>query len=164
MEEAATEDRAATRREYHRRYYETNKAKIKARSRQWYRDNTERWKAYVAAWNAAHPERVAEYARRTLERYPDRHRHKGRRYKYGITAAEYSALLEVQGGACAICRQPEREVRSGRVLDLSVDHDHLTGAVRGLLCKDCNTALGRMRDNPERLEAAAAYLRAHQPV
>lgn len=152
-------DPAPARREYHRQYYEANKAKIKARSRQWYRDNTERWKAYVTAWNAAHPELVAEYARRTNERHPDARRHQQRRRKYGITESDYAALLEAQGGVCAICRRAEREVRSARALALSVDHDHATGTIRGLLCKDCNTALGRMADDPARLEAAVRYLR-----
>lgn len=51
---------------------------------------------------------------------------------YGITAAEYDALLKRQGGKCAICRATPRSIR------LAVDHDHKSGAVRGLLCSRCN--------------------------
>ena len=51
---------------------------------------------------------------------------------YGITAEEYDALLERQGGRCAICRARPRSIR------LAVDHDHKSGAVRGLLCSRCN--------------------------
>lgn len=71
---------------------------------------------------------------------------------YGITDAEYDAMLESQGGRCAIC------CRSRRGRRLAVDHCHATGAVRGLLCSSCNQTLGKMGDDPERLRAAAAYL------
>lgn len=75
---------------------------------------------------------------------------------YGISDANYAALLSQQGGCCAICRQPPGE-RS-----LAVDHDHLTGRIRGLLCGLCNTALGLLRDNPDLIDRASAYLR-NQP-
>lgn len=68
--------------------------------------------------------------------------------KFGIDGAEYSRMLEAQGHACAICRQPESAIhhRSGEVRALAVDHDHETDAVRGLLCRDCNTLLGLAHD------------------
>lgn len=71
--------------------------------------------------------------------------------QYGVTAEEIFALLEDQGGKCRIC---------GRLLedDFHVDHDHTTGAVRGLLDAKCNTGLGLFGDDPERLREAAAYL------
>lgn len=71
------------------------------------------------------------------------------RRKYGLTGDEYDALLDRQGGVCAICRQPERLMGRGRVRRLAVDHDHRTGKVRGLLCASCNTVLGQLRDDPE---------------
>jgi hypothetical protein len=72
---------------------------------------------------------------------------------YGITAAEAEALLTSQGGVCAICRTDEWG-------DLAphVDHDHESGAVRGVLCQACNHGLGKFRDDPGRLRAAADYL------
>lgn len=70
---------------------------------------------------------------------------------YGLSAEGYSALLAHQGGVCAICRGARR-------YRLHVDHDHATGAVRGLLCKADNRLLAVVRDNPERLQRAAAYL------
>ena len=74
---------------------------------------------------------------------------------YGITAAQYAEMLWSQGGVCAICKQP---CPTGK--RLSVDHDHETRAVRGLLCSNCNNGLGRFKDNPELLEQAASYLRS----
>ena len=81
-----------------------------------------------------------------------------RRKTYGIDQDEYLAMLDGQGGVCAICAQPETATRRGEVKALSVDHDHATGAIRGLLCQNCNTAIGLLGDNPERLQAAISYL------
>lgn len=75
--------------------------------------------------------------------------------KYGLTKAEFDLLLEQQGGVCAICAGP----RSGPGKRFHVDHCHDTGQVRGLLCGNCNTAIGLLGDDPERAEKAAAYLR-----
>lgn len=75
--------------------------------------------------------------------------------KYGITVAEFDAKLIEQGGVCAICRTAEA---GGRYGIWHIDHDHETGAVRGLLCTDCNLGLGRFRDDPVVLSAAVAYL------
>jgi Recombination endonuclease VII len=61
---------------------------------------------------------------------------------YGITLEQYVALWLEQGGLCALCRQPEVGTYRGVVRMLSVDHDHETGQIRGLLCGSCNVALG----------------------
>jgi hypothetical protein len=79
--------------------------------------------------------------------------------KYGITSDEYADMLAAQNGVCAICSLPERTLSNrGNLKSLSVDHDHATGEVRGLLCDDCNVALGRMHDGADRLISAAMYL------
>ena len=70
--------------------------------------------------------------------------------QYGITPEQYTEMVVAQGGVCLICR----EVSEG----LCVDHDHVTGKVRGLLCHECNMALGKMKDDPARLRSAAEYL------
>ena len=75
------------------------------------------------------------------------------RKRYGIGEATHEALLRSQGGVCAICHKQE-----SRPQPLSVDHDHVSGRVRGLLCDDCNIALGKMSDDANRLRAAATYL------
>lgn len=95
---------------------------------------------------------------------PERNRIDARRWtlrtKFGLTEEAYASMLAGQLGLCAICGQPEtNNGRSGAVKPLAIDHDHKSGKVRGLLCDNCNQALGRMEDDPERLEAAARYLR-----
>lgn len=71
---------------------------------------------------------------------------------YGLAPGEYQALMDYQGGACAICRQTRR-------YRLDVDHDHKTGLVRGLTCRLCNRRiLPGAKDNPETLRNAANYL------
>lgn len=73
--------------------------------------------------------------------------------KYGLAPGEYDRILEQQGGGCAICKQPcARERR------LSVDHCHSTGRVRGLLCQNCNAAIGMLKDDAALLFRAIDYL------
>lgn len=77
------------------------------------------------------------------------------RHQYGITLAQYDAMLAAQGSGCAVCGVPSSGDRK-----LSVDHCHVTGRVRGLLCSRCNYALGQFDDRPELLRQAAIYLEA----
>lgn len=79
--------------------------------------------------------------------------------RYGLTAERYHQMLKDQGGVCMICGRPETEAYKGVVKPLSVDHDHDTGQVRGLLCTKCNRGISMFRENPFLLEAAAKYLR-----
>lgn len=77
------------------------------------------------------------------------------RTKYGITEAEYVAMLAAQEGRCAICG---RLGGIGRRDRLHVDHDHATLRVRALLCGSCNSAVGMLGDDPVTIRAAAAYV------
>lgn len=83
--------------------------------------------------------------------------------KFKISGEEYAALLIAQGGGCAICGGKETHAYlSGKVKDLSVDHDHATSTVRGLLCTNCNQGIGRLQDSPNLLRRAADYLDRHK--
>lgn len=74
----------------------------------------------------------------------------------GITLHEYDEMFERQGNKCKICGSEETGTRSqGR---FHVDHDHLTGKIRGLLCSRCNHGLGHFKDNIKFLMAAIRYL------
>lgn len=80
--------------------------------------------------------------------------------QYGIDERDYEMMYEAQGGVCAICHQPEtaKAGRSGGVKLLAVDHDHMTGAIRGLLCQQCNMGIGNFNEDPARLRSALRYI------
>jgi len=83
-------------------------------------------------------------------RYLNTTRWAGYRRKYGITYGQYQDLVELQHGRCKICRE------SG--VKLHTDHDHNTGKVRGLLCANCNTAIGMLKEKPLLFMRAVLYL------
>ena len=83
------------------------------------------------------------------------------RKKFGILYDEYSQMIHDQENKCAICGNPETHMRNGRVKELAIDHCHETGKVRGLLCSDCNTGIGKLKDDPKILRKAAEYLEKH---
>lgn len=81
--------------------------------------------------------------------------------RYGITAEAHDEMLVRQKGLCAICGDPPSGgVRA--VSRLHIDHDHKTKRVRELLCNNCNNGLGRFRDDPGLLRAAAEYIERHR--
>lgn len=80
---------------------------------------------------------------------------------YGIGIEQYDAMLSIQNEACAICRKPEHVFdKNGKLRKLAVDHCHTTGLVRGLLCTNCNKALGHFKDDVNLLNSAIKYLSA----
>ena len=86
------------------------------------------------------------------------------KHKYGVTLEWYNAKLKEQNYCCAICKTKENKVMRGAIegLNFAVDHDHTTGKVRGLLCNQCNRALGMFKDSPELIEKAIQYLERKQ--
>lgn len=87
--------------------------------------------------------------RETRQRLYGGSRHYHLKRRYGIGADEVDAMVADQGGTCAICGRPGPE---------HVDHDHVTGRVRAILCFGCNGGLGQFGDDPERLREAARYV------
>lgn len=93
---------------------------------------------------------------------PEYAREQNLKRAFGITSDDYNKILLEQHDTCAICNQPETTVWKGKVQALSVDHNHDTGKIRGLLCNSCNRALGKFRDNRAILQSAVKYLEKHQ--
>lgn len=112
-----------------------------ARLREWRSNNRERENQSRLNWNRSNPEKVEQYARTSSLR------------KYGLNLEDYDQMLEAQGGKCFICR---RHCSSGR--RLAVDHNHVTGKVRALLCSNCNRGIGHFQESIELLRAAINYL------
>lgn len=99
-------------------------------------------------WHTRRPEYLAYQRDRHLQ------------VKYGLTLSQYDAMLNAQGGGCAICgRSPQVGKKS-----MPVDHCHRTGTVRGVLCDPCNRALEGFQDSPEILRSAISYLARAQAL
>lgn len=103
-------------------------------------------------WRCAEAARV--YALARVKKNPDVGREAYFLRKFGITIAQYDAMLAEQGGVCARCHQPPGE---GRIKRLAVDHCHTTGVIRGLLCGPC-TYLGRLEANRDSLITDLDYI------
>jgi hypothetical protein len=115
-----------------------NRASNKARHRLWVLQNPERQRTRTANWRAKNPDKVNAAALRR---------------KYGITPEALQRLFDTQGSACALCKKHSSESK------LHIDHDHLTGKVRGLLCRTCNNRLGYYETTPPGwLQAVGNYL------
>lgn len=77
---------------------------------------------------------------------------------FGLTPQGRALMEQQQDGRCAICGRVETHRKRGRVVPLSLDHDHGTGVVRGLLCNNCNRGIGLLGDDSDSLRRAAEYL------
>jgi len=86
---------------------------------------------------------------------------KTRLKKYGLSIEEYDKMIKEQNNKCAICGCEEKGRRkNGRLIKLAIDHDHKTDKVRGLLCVNCNTAIGLTKENLFILIKIIEYLRS----
>lgn len=151
------------RREYQRRYRERHPDKAKAHDKRSQERRIEKrqtpegreayrawWRAYGKKYAALNPEKAKAKQQRSNRKHG---RKRQLKHLYGLTLEQYAALLHEHGNCCAICREPFTAV-----LKPHVDHDHSSGAVRGLLCRFCNWGLGKFFDNPNRLLLAIGYL------
>lgn len=109
------------------------------------------------SWRLDHKEEDAAIHKRYRASNKDAGRDYHLRKTFGITLADYNKRLEDQSGRCDICGAD----KPGGKGSWHVDHDHATGAVRGLLCLRCNALLGHARDDESILERAIMYLRRH---
>lgn len=102
-------------------------------------------------WRLENPERVKDYSKISNLR------------KFNLTIEQYNEKLISQNSVCAICSKYEIAVQpqTGRVRNLAVDHCHLTGNIRGLLCMKCNTIVGHIERNPELIKNIVNYLRKY---
>lgn len=75
---------------------------------------------------------------------------------YGLTEEQYENMVEEHNGVCAICQEPPAKTA------LHVDHNHITGDIRGLLCRECNLAIGHLKDSTNLLMRAIKYLEKYE--
>ncbi len=128
------------------------------------RHKTEKYKAYMKAYREKNKDKLSKQnqarTKAWLERNPEMNKFYSLKHRYGIDLKEYNKLYDSQNGLCAICRLPETFIhnKTGKPQDLSVDHSHTSGKVRGLLCQSCNHGLGKFKDDVDICRAAANYL------
>lgn len=108
-----------------------------------YRKDPKKFIAETRAWRKQNPDRLKRIVLR----------------RYGMTVEEYDSMLSFQGGVCASCGGEAKGRWKSR---LHIDHDHSTGKVRGLLCQNCNIALGQLKDSISRISKLLEYKRKHQ--
>ncbi len=135
-------DNAESIRQKRREYYALNKENIVAKAKVWANANKGKTREYVKTWKAKNPEAVKTSRRKHLLRK-----------LYGLAPEQVNQILLDQGGKCAICATQSSGKRGWHV-----DHCHDTQKVRGILCSNCNLALGHMKDSPAILRSAIRYL------
>ena len=128
-----------------REWLENNSERKRERSRQWAALNKDRRRENHQKWYAANRERQLELNK--LWQAANRAKKNGK--LYGLSEEQYFELLDRAGGRCEVCQRAE-----GR---LCVDHCHVTGEVRGVLCSRCNTGVGMLGDCAEGIRSALDY-------
>lgn len=141
--------------------------RYKAAQKKWYDSNREAKTKYSSEyskqrrandpdWHEETNRRATEHGKRMWKTDPEHRRevtNRSYQYNYGISLEDVESMAEAQNGQCALCK---------KVKKLTVDHDHVTGKVRELLCHGCNGALGKFADSVERLQGAIDYLIKHR--
>ena len=104
------------------------------------------WHKKCRKWAEEHPERTKQMSTRSALRI-----------RYGITPEEKQTKFEAQGSCCAICKTRDPGKR-----DWVIDHDHVTGKNRGVLCDHCNKGIGHFYESMEALREAANYIEKYK--
>ena len=122
---AKTDKQREYRREYMRKWREQNREKYNAWAKEYNKNNGYKWETHTKEWKKYY----------SLKK------------KYNLTEEDFLYLLEKQQNKCYICGKHNSDILRG----LAVDHDHITGKIRGLLCSKCNSALGWYENNFEKI-------------
>jgi len=125
----------------HKKYRENNADTLLSKHREYNSNNREKINLNNRIYNYTHPDSKMST-------------HLTNRYK--ITKTEYDNMFSLQNGVCAICGNTGGKKR------LCVDHNHITGKIRGLLCDGCNVGIGRLKDSVSLVEKALDYLKLHE--
>ena len=124
--------------------------------------STEKEREYQRQYRLRNKEKRKQYSKDHHDNHPDARRSMVYRNTYGITVENYNEMLTKQNNVCAVCKNPE--VISHNITKkpkrLSIDHDHKTGQVRGLLCHRCNVFLGNYEELKNLISEFEGYLQA----
>lgn len=114
----------------------------------WGQKNKEKFNAYMREYNAEHKD---------SKKFKERYQNRSLKRRYGLTLDQFKAMLEEQNHTCLLCGRTTAQLKKKLVMD----HCHLTGKIRGLLCHGCNRSIA-LFDNPELFEKATAYINKHR--
>lgn len=146
-----------------KKHREKNKESLNAKRREYrlknidlirVRDNAWKKKYYVGN-KILYLQRCKKYYKENPTKYKNQRLLKN----YGITIEQYEEMLKVQDYSCKMCKQAETILTYNKLKNLSVDHCHTTGQVRGLLCSKCNCLIGYAKESIELLQEAINYLK-----
>jgi hypothetical protein len=138
---------------YNRKWRKENPEKTAEHSKRSRIKNQEKIRKYKKEWEIKNKPRLQEKSKEWYNKNAMRVKNTRLIYKFGITLDEYNELLNKQKNSCSICGNPPR------LQKFAVDHDHKTGKVRGLLCRDCNVGIGNLKDDPDLIEKAIQYIK-----
>lgn len=123
---------------YSKLYRSTHKERIKVLKKKWYSENNRKAETTKKQWRKANKTHISERSKQWVTNNPEKVRNKILKYRYGITLNDYNRMFAEQNGCCKICNIHSSKLKG----PLQVDHSHITGVVRGLLCGLCNSKLG----------------------
>lgn len=144
---------------YNKEYYLKNKEKINKVNREYYKNNKERLLKLGLEWKKNNPDKRKKHVYNWREKNPEKYlEHMLKRFN--LTLDQYKNMLSEQSNVCKICMKPEIGIdpRNNKIKRLSIDHNHNTGKVRGLLCQKCNTMIGFFNEDINILKNAIKYL------
>ena len=145
-------------REYQRNYFVKNKDEIRRKGRERHSKHKEEDAIRSKKYRDEHKQQRSDYGKKYRLEHKNQIKEKNRvghlKRKFGMTLEDYNLLFEIQKGQCAICGRHQKELKQA----LSIDHNHDTGEIRGLLCHECNETLGYAKENTEILANAIIYL------
>lgn len=147
-----TEEQKQNNRDGALRYYHEHKEERKQYSRDYALSNKDKIRARKKSYRLRNKDKFRQVARERRSSNKREFRSRRLMEEYGITADDYDRMYSEQGGLCLICGKSEK---------LFVDHSHITGKVRSLLCSKCNSLIGFCRENTPTLESAIEYLGLH---
>lgn len=153
-----TNDNKMTSKEYQAKWRRDNPEKFKSYTKKYREKNREKLKQVQKDYYENNPEKKKEIKKKRnnyKRNNPEKMRGHHLRREYNISLEDYSKLLQEQQSRCAICEIHTTDI--GRA-NLDVDHCHSTGKIRGLLCPNCNKALGLLKDNIEIVNSMMKYL------
>ena len=132
-----------------------SREKTKKYRQKWHKDNAQRIREQARTRYKLNPKKMVNKSQEYYKKHRQEIHDRIRFNKYGITGDEFRKIIEQQGLKCPICTRSIEK-------NLSVDHDHATGKIRGIICNNCNLSIGNAEDSPMRLRAMADYLEKNQ--